>query len=84
LSFWRHKKYDNTDKNAVNSAEYERIVRKLIDANAEIETLKASIKLLQTDVDNLRGNFNRKLKGIEQTEKIDTKDINTSELISIG
>lgn len=82
--FWKNKN-DNTSKNVVSSAEYERLVRKLIDANAEIEVLKASLKVLQTDVDNLRGNFNRKLKGIEKEEKeTETKDLSNPASIYLG
>lgn len=75
------KKNENTNKNFADPDEYGRILRRFADLSTDIELCKATIKVLQTDVDNLRGNFNRKLKGIEKEE---TKDINTSEFVGIG
>lgn len=88
MSFFFKRKNENTDKNAISSGEYERLVRKLIDGNTEIELLKASIKILQTDLDNLRGNFNRKLKGMKEEEvkeeKQETKNIYTADYLAFG
>lgn len=61
----------------INSEEYERITKRLIDFSARIEELENKFKILQTNYDNLRGNFNRKLTGIkkEETEE-ETQSIN--------
>jgi hypothetical protein len=91
MRFWNLKRYgytnkknDNTSQNDVDTDGYARIFRRLTEISSDVEQCRAQVKILQTDVDNLRGNFNRKLKGIEQTEKQEAKDINTSEFIPIG
>ena len=67
-------KKDDTNKNYVNSDEYERLAKRITELASEVGICKAASKLLQTDVDNLRGKFNRKLKGLEQEEKVEPKE----------
>jgi len=67
-------KKNDTSKNAVNSDEYERLAKRITELAAECGICKAACKLLETDVDNLRGKFNRKLKGLEQEEKVEPKE----------
>lgn len=73
MSFWRNK--------SLNSDEYEKLQKKIIDLDAKIEKANVDLRILQTDYNNLRGNFNRKLSGLkkeeaDQEQKEETKDIN--------
>lgn len=61
--FWRKNK-----ETKLNSDEYESVVKKLISFTEKIETLEVRIKTLTTDVENLRGQFNRKLNKIKKEE----------------
>jgi hypothetical protein len=83
MLFWKRQN-ENASKDINNSDVYGAILRRFAELATDIELCKTQIKVLQTDVDNLRGNFNRKLKGLEQETKTETKDINTSEFIGIG
>lgn len=60
MSFW--------NKKPLNSEEYEKLQKKIIDLDAKIEKANVDLKILQTNYDNLRGNFNRKLAGIKKEE----------------
>lgn len=75
MSFWRKNKDEH-----LNSNEYESISKKVTELFTELEELKIKFKILETNYDNLRGNFNRKLTGIkkeEETEKAtETQNIN--------
>lgn len=86
MLFW--KKHDNTNQNASIPLEYDRLLRRLSDVSAEIELLKTTVKVMQTDLDNLRGNFNRKLKGLEKEEKTEEnpkpQNIYTSDYVAFG
>jgi len=63
--FWKKKE--------VNSTEYETILKKISDTRHEIELVKGQLAALQTNYDNLRGQFNRKLKGLAKEEEEGTK-----------
>jgi cell division protein FtsB len=54
---------------SLNSAEYEKLSKRITELVTEIETLRTKFKILETNYDNLRGNFNRKLAGIKKDEK---------------
>lgn len=85
--FWR-KKINDTSKNSINSDEYERLAKKFIELGTEIRVLKTEHDLLKTDVANLRGKFNQRLKGLkqeeEQEQKKETETINNGELLAFG
>lgn len=66
--FWQ-KKDESSNKNAFGTAEYDGILKRLSELRAEINNLSSDVKTLQTDLDNLRGNFNRKLRGIKEEEQ---------------
>lgn len=72
MSFWRNK--------SLNSDEYEKLTKKIIEFDSKIEKAIVDLKILQTNYDNLRGNFNRKLSGIKKEEATESteqeKDIN--------
>lgn len=72
--FWKN------ERKFINSAEYETISKKIVELNERVEILSHKLSVLQTSMDNLRGNFNRKLKGLkkdeQEEEEEETKDIN--------
>lgn len=82
--FWKH----DTSKNVINSTEYEDCLRRIIKINSETEILKANLEAYKLQLDNLRGNFSRKLKGMKEEEekpeekKIET--INNQEFVAFG
>jgi len=61
---------------SVNSIEYEKLSKRITELVAEVETIRTKFKILETNYDNLRGNFNRKLSGIKKEEKAE-EDIET-------
>jgi hypothetical protein len=63
----------------LNSREYESVCKKLIEVSSRLEELEVKHKALKQDVDNLRGNFNRKLKQVPTDEK--EENINSSVII---
>lgn len=65
MIFWKKNKNEDT----LNSKEYESLCKKLIELSSELEDLKIKLKILTTDQNNLRGNFNRKLGGLKKEEK---------------
>lgn len=75
MSFW-HK----NESKKLNSSEYEYVLKRIAEINQNVEKLSAELKGLQTNYDNLRGQFNRKLSGIkkeeEQTGMEEEKSIN--------
>lgn len=62
----------------LNSDEFETLSKKITSLSNEIDNLSHKIKLLQQDQDNLRGNFNRKLKGLSEEEKKNENPLVTS------
>lgn len=67
MSFWN--KTTKDDKRILNSDEYERASKRIIELHSRVEELQNKIAVLQTNYDNLRGQFNRKLSGIKEEEK---------------
>jgi DNA gyrase/topoisomerase IV subunit A len=76
------------NQNSANSNEYERLSTRISDISAELKSLKASIDAMQTGLDNLRGNFNRKLKGLsaeeEKPKEKEIETINNTEFVAFG
>ena len=71
---WFQKKNES-----LNSREYESCSKKLTELSGKIEELDTKFKILGTNYDNLRGQFNRKLSGIkkeEQTEEMQETETN--------
>lgn len=75
MAFW-NKKHNET----LNSAEFESCTKKIIELNAKFEELSVKYKMLETNYDNLRGMFNRKLNKLKkediEEEVTEEKDIN--------
>jgi len=77
MSFW--------NKKQINSDEYEKLTKKIIELNSDVSDLTAKIRILTSDNSNLRGLFNRKLTGLKKEEipeeTTEEKDINNSILV---
>jgi len=58
----------NKEKQFLTSYEFESLSKKFIELYSEVENLKIKIKILETNTDNLRGNFNTKLRRIKKEE----------------
>lgn len=74
--FWKSKD-DNIRKEHLNSDEYERLLKRLLDIVTEVKSNQAQLELLKSDLANLRGNFNRKLAGIVKEEQAKEKPAET-------
>ena len=72
--FWNKKK--NAEQTNLNSAEYEKLLKKSVEVTAKLEELQIKLEVLRTDLQDMRGKFNRKLRGIRLEEEEETKDIN--------
>jgi len=68
------KKHD-TNTNALGSAEYELCLKRIAELSGKFELLTAKVEGYKMQLDNLRGNFSRKLKGMsEEEEKVAPKE----------
>jgi DNA gyrase/topoisomerase IV subunit A len=80
MSFW-----NRSDKGVLNSREYESLAKKITELSSELQTTQIKFKVLQQDLDNLRGNFNRKVnkKFLEKPDEVEdeSKDINNSVIL---
>jgi len=81
--FWGKKdeKADDSGKKAIHSAEYEDLLVRFVKISKEVELLTNKFEIFKIGLDDLRGKFSRKLKGLEPEavskpeEKIE-KDLN--------
>lgn len=80
--FW--KKNVDPSKKPLNSDEYEHVLKRILEINTRIGVCESKIEILKTEMDNLRGNFNRKLKGIKEEEQKETQEINSSPDVYFG
>jgi len=82
--FWK-RKTDNTNENALYSSEYAKLINRIAEVDSAIRLLETKFKILETNYDNLRGNFNRKLRGLyNEEQKEEQKDLNLSGDIPLG
>lgn len=70
MMFWFKKK----NETQLNSSEYEQLAKKVVSLSTKVDELEGKFKVLQTGHDNLRGNFNRKLSGLKEEEKVEPKE----------
>lgn len=68
--------FKKRNETRINSEEYESVAKKLIELSTRLEELHNKFKILETNYDNLRGNFNRKLAGIRKEEKPEESENN--------
>jgi len=79
--FWRKKTDDTREKN-YNSLEYEKCLNRIAELHSELELFKAKLKSIETNYDDLRGKFNKKLNTLKAEEE--KKDLNSSDDIYLG
>jgi len=75
---WPLRKNDNL---LINSEEYEKLTKRIIEIQGDISELKNIVRILETNYNNLRGNFNRKLLGVKKEEVDETQSINNPVLL---
>ena len=73
--FWNK---NDTSKN-INSSEYEDALKRIAKLHGEVELVKGYIEAYKLQLDNLRGNFSRKLKGIKEEEQKEEEKIQPKE-----
>lgn len=73
--FWR-----NNNKKSLSSEEFEKLLRRIIDLDGKIASLEITYKKIEADCNNLRGNFNRRLKGIKRDEELEEETEETQNL----
>lgn len=71
--------FRKSNEQKLNSDEYEKISKRITEFSAKLEELENKFKILTTNYDNLRGNFNRKLSGIKGEEKVEPKEEETEQ-----
>jgi hypothetical protein len=64
----------------VNSDEYEKLTKKIIDLNATVEEIKKKFEVLTTNYNSLRGLINRKLTG-KDLEEDQSQGLNNSVIL---
>jgi len=57
----------------LNSSEYESLLKRLLEVKHDISSLRAEFEALNTNYNDLRGKFNRKLNYIKEQEEEDSK-----------
>lgn len=68
---WFSKKHEIS---TIHSEEYEQLSKKFIELLQDVREFEVKLRVLETNIDNLRGNFNAKLKRMKQEEAIEEKD----------
>lgn len=65
---------------AIHSEEYEQLSKKFVALLENVRELEVKFRILETNIDNLRGNFNAKLKKMRQEEIIEEKEEETKDI----
>jgi len=90
MAFWNksNEKTQVPSQNSVNSTEYENLAKRNVELSTRIGLCETNLELLKTDVANLRGKFNQRLKGLREEEgkeeKKEIETINNTEFVGIG
>ena len=83
--FWKRKNDAQIqDKNVIGSDEYGKLVHRLSEIDAKLKLFESVIEIFKTNLDDLRGKFNRKLKGLEKEEKKQESQMDETETINNG
>jgi len=90
----KDEKLESVNPKHVNSYEYEALSKRLSETNTDVATLKGNVKVLETDLANLRGKFNQRLRGLTEPQQQDneprgsgaepTENIKSGEPVFIG
>jgi DNA anti-recombination protein RmuC len=82
--FWT-KKTEDLGKKDINTDEYVKCLKRMAEIDSRVESLFNKFNLLQTDMENLRGRFNQKLKSFAEAKpEAETKDLNSDNTIYLG
>jgi hypothetical protein len=85
LNFFHANRTNNTSSNVINSDEYDRVLKRISELDANFKLLKVDVDVLRTDVSNLRGKFNQRLKGLkEEEQKQEIESFNNSGEVPFG
>lgn len=84
MFFKRKNETASTNPQPISSAEYERLSNRIVEIHSTLKILATDIKVLETNLDNLRGKFNQRLKNWKEEEKVEEKQINTSNELYFG
>ena len=85
--------FGNHDKNKssdpVNSKEYEKLAMRIVECTTAILSVENKLNLLKTDVENLRGKFNQRLRGIKLDEQVkeleqQKENFNNNDVVPFG
>jgi DNA anti-recombination protein RmuC len=68
MKMWKIFNNANKNKEPVNSDEYERLLKRVAEIVADLSAVKASLENTRTDLSSLRGKFNQRLRGADNTE----------------
>jgi len=69
MNFWRR-----NENKVLHSEEYEKLSKRFIETASIVEELQNKFKILETNYNDLRGKFNRKLSGIKKEELEEDKE----------
>jgi archaellum component FlaC len=76
---------DDKRKNPMDSDEYARCFKRIAELDSRIQSVETKAELVKTDVANLRGKFNQRLRRIQELEEDEkTETINKDEFVSFG
>jgi len=67
------KRSQGNDAKHLNSDEYERVLKRISELSSELGVCKANLEILRTDLANLRGKFNQRLRGSKHEEEQTTE-----------
>lgn len=74
---WFKRKNNNLGEKSFNTEEYVKLLKRISELDTRLETIDNKYGILKTDVENLRGRFNQKLKSFtEEKPNAETKDLN--------
>jgi predicted nucleic acid-binding Zn-ribbon protein len=82
----------DTSKDIDHTQQYGDCLNRIVKLSAELELLKAHMEAHKLQLDNLRGNFSRKLKGMKEEEEkagqkeeeVKTETIIKEDLVGFG
>jgi len=79
---------NDSSKNHINSHEYEILFKRISELSSDIQACKTNFNILETDISNLRGKFNQRLKGLiaeePEKKKEESETINNGDLVAFG
>jgi len=86
MGWFSKKEQDDSSKKSLNSYEYEQVLKRISELYSRVSVFETSIEVLKTDISNLRGKFNQRLKGLAEAEKKEDEKVsfNNDGLVAFG